>query len=329
MPRPRDAERHGPAWMVQAASIARAFHLEGRSKIEIAAATGLSRFKVARILEEARDLGLVRVTVEVPAGIDADLSTQLQQAYNLRRAIVVECASDSPPATREGLGKAAADLLGEVVSDEDVLGLSCSRTIAVATHSLDTLARCRVVQLTGTMAGPEVDAGSVESVRRAASVGGGKAFPIYAPMVLPDVSTRTALARELSIRRAVDQFHEVTVAMIAIGGWEPDLSTIWRTVEADEREAISAAGTVGEIAARPFDRTGRPVRTPIDDRILGVTLDQLRRIPEVIGLAYDPRRARAVRSAMLGKLVDTLVCDHLLGRALLEDVDADAEGMAV
>lgn len=323
MPRPRDAERHGPAWMVQAASIARAFHLEGRSKIEIAQATGLSRFKVARILEEARDLGLVRITVEVPVGIDADLSAQLQEAYGLRRAIVVECASDSPSGTRECLGRAAADLLAEVVADDDVLGLSCSRTVAVATHALSTLARCRVVQLTGTLAGPEVDAGSVESVRRAASVGGGKAFPIYAPMVLPDVSTRTALARELSIRQALEQFHEVTVAMIAIGGWEPELSTMWRTVDAEERAAISAAGTVGEIAARPFDRAGRPVRTPIDDRVLGMTLDQLRRIPEVIGIAADHRRASAVRSALLGRLVKTLVCDDQLARALLETVDEE------
>lgn len=318
MPRPRETE-HGPAWLVQATSIARSFYLEGRSKIEIADETGLSRFKVARILEEAREHGLVQVTVGLPGRINADLSAMVRDRYALERAIVVTCGQDSEAATRQDLGQVVAELLTELVTPETVLGMTCSRTVAVVTQALRALAPCRVVQLSGTLAGPDVETGSVESVRRAAAVGGGKAYPIYAPMLCPDSSTREALSGQSAIQQALCQFEEVTVALLAIGGWDGEVSTVWRTAEAADRRAVTAAGAVGEIAARPFDAAGRAVPTPLDDRVLGVTLDQLQAIPEVIGIGYDVRRAAAVRAVLTRGLVDTLVCDDQLARVLLED----------
>jgi DNA-binding transcriptional regulator LsrR (DeoR family) len=309
---------HGLAWIVQAAFVARRFYLEGRSKTEIARELGLSRFKVARILDDARSAGVVDVQIRLPASIDAELSSRLTDRWGLRRSVVVDHRGQPGSALREELGRVGADLLSELVTDDDTLGLTCSRTIAAATASLHSLASCRVVQLTGTLAGPDVDAGSVESVRRAAEVGGGKAYPIYAPMVLPDPATARALAGEPAINQAFGVFDDVTIAMAAIGAWESELSTVWATVGPADRAAASATGAVGEIGARLFDAGGRSVDTPIGDRVLGVTLEQLRRVPEVIGLAHDARRAEAVRAAIAGGIIDTLVCDAHLAQALLD-----------
>lgn len=320
MSRSREAATPGPAWLVQAALIARRFHLEGRSKTQIADETGLSRFKVARILDEARELGLVEVTVRLPARIDANLSVQVQERFGLRRAIVVETSATT---RYEDLGRVCADLLAEVVGPEDVLGLTCSRSVAATTQALDSLAPCEVVQLSGTLAGPNLEAGSVESVRRAAEVGGGQAYPIYAPMVLPDAATKTSLSGQSAIRQAVSQVGRVTVATVAIGAWQSDLSTVYSDLDDGERAAVTAAGVVGEIAARFFDEHGEPVSTVIDDRVLSVTLEQLRGIPEVIGLAHDVRKATAVRAALRTGLVDSLVCDEGVGRELLRMGEAE------
>lgn len=316
MTRAREAAARGPAWLVQAALVARRFYLEGHSKVQIADELGLSRFKVARILDDARDLGLVEVTVRLPAHIDSELSTAVRERFGLRRAIVVDRAADGG-SVREDLGRVAADLLTELVTPDDVLGLTCSRSVTATTRALHSLAACRVVQLSGTLAGPDMDAGSVESVRRAADVGGGKAFPIYAPMVLPDAATASSLSRQSSIVQAVQQFDRVTIAMVAIGAWEADLSTVWGTVEPAERAAVSRAGGVGEIGARVFDADGAPVHTTLDDRVLGIDLGQLRAVDEVVGLAYGARRAAAVRAPLVRGVVNSLVCDADLGRALL------------
>lgn len=308
---------HGPAWLVQAALAARRFYSDGKSKVEIAEEMGLSRFKVARILEEARSLGLVQVSVSLPSHIDAELSAAVQEQFGLHRAIVVERPIGEDGAMREALGHTAADLLGEIVQAVDVLGLTCSRTVAATTRSLDVLAPCEVVQLTGTLAGPDLESGSVESVRRAAAVGGGKAYPIYAPMLLPDPATVHGLAGQSGIAQTIRRLADVTVAVVAVGAWEADLSTVWETVTEPERTAAARAGAVGEIGGRVFDADGQPVHTTVDERVLGATLEQLVAIPEVIGLAFDARRAGAAHSAIRGGVINTLVCDGALARAIL------------
>lgn len=307
---------HGPAWLVQAAEIARQFYLEGRSKVEIGDALGMSRFKVARILEEARELGLVEVTLRLPAFIDADTSAAVA-AHTGVRAIVL--SPDVRGAeVRAELGRLAAALLTERVTDTDTLGLSCSRTVSASCEALSTLAPCEVVQLTGTLAGRDQDPGSVESVRTAAALGGGRAHPIYAPMLLPDAATARALAGQDSISQVLARIGSVTIAMVAVGGWASETSTVWESATPAERKEAKAAGAVGEISGRLFDARGRRVATGLEDRVLGVNLEQLRAIPEVIGLAHGGSRAAAVHAVLCGRLIDTLVCDHELAMTLLD-----------
>jgi DNA-binding transcriptional regulator LsrR (DeoR family) len=318
----RANEGYGPAWQVQAALIARRFYLEGRSKVEISEELGLSRFKVARILDDARELGLVQVSVNLPAQIDAALSHLLRERFALRRALVVKTSDAGLSSPRPALGRVAADLLTELATAGDVLGFTCSRSVAATTEALTALPPCRVVQLSGTLAGDNQEIGSVESVRRAADVGGGRAHPIYAPMVLPDAATAVSLSRQPSIRQTLDRIEDVTLATVAVGAWQRELSTVWEEVEDDVRTRASEAGAVGEIAARLFDAKGRPLTAPVDDRVLALTLEQLKRIPEVIALAHDPRRGPAVRAALDAGLASTLVCNDSLARALLHDSDA-------
>lgn len=320
MARARTTATHGPAWLTQAAVIARQFYLEGRSKVQIGADLGLSRFKVARILDEARELGLVEVRIRLPAQIDPELSSALRGRLGVHRAVVL-AQSASAGTVYDDLGRVGADLLTELVTGDDVLGLTCSRSVTAAAQALRDLATCDVVQLTGTLAGLGADTGSVESVRTAAVVGGGRAFPIYAPMVLPDAATALSLAGQEAIRTTLDRIGSVTVAMVAIGGWREGLSTVWGSSIPRERAAAARAGAVGEIGGRLFDRHGAAVDGSIDRRVLGVSLAQLREIDEVVGLAYGSGRARAVSAAVAGGLVETLVCDADLARTLLDGLD--------
>jgi len=274
VPRTPDTPAGGPAWMVQAAEIARLFYFEGQSKVQIADQLRLSRFKVARILDEARERGLVEVTMRFPTAIDTDASARL-------------------------------------------LGLTCSRTVTATTDALQRLAPCDVVQLSGTLAGMGHDVGSVESVRRAAQIGGGNAHPIYAPLVVQDAETAASLAKQPGIRATLDRVGDVTVAVVAVGAWRAGYSTVWDAVSADERKAAAAAGVIGEIGGRCFDEDGNAVPGPVDDRVVGMTLEQLRAVPHVVAIAYGEGRAPAVRAAARSGTMHTLVCDAAIAAALL------------
>lgn len=316
----RAAVMRGPAWMVQAAAIAKLYYVDGLSKTEIAHSTGLSRFKVARILTESLERGLVEVRINNPSHVETELSTALARAYDLHRAIVVTGSShvEEGGPVHEQLCRMGAQLLEELVSEQDVLGLSCSRNITTTIDRLSTLAACPVVQLTGTLTSVAGAPGSVESVRRAAALGGGSAAPIYAPMVLSDPAAARSLARQPDIRAALDRFGEVTIALVSVGAWLEDGSSVWRSVDEADRRAGAAAGAVGEISGRLFDRAGEPVYIDLDDRVLGITLAELRQVPEVIALGLGLQRAPAIRAALTSGLVTTLVCDSDLAHALLQ-----------
>ncbi|MEU8351436.1 MULTISPECIES: sugar-binding transcriptional regulator [Streptomyces] len=314
--------RMGPAELVQAAAMARRFYLEGKSKIQIAEEFGVSRFKVARVLETALERDLVRIEIRVPAELDAERSDALRARYGLRHAVVVESPTDAEDdgVDPENLGEVAADLLGELVTEGDVLGLAWGRSTIHMAAALDKLPPCTVVQLTGVYDAGTAERGSVEAVRRAAAVAGGEAYPIYAPMLLPDATTAAALRSQTGIARAFEHFDKVTVAAVSIGSWEAGISTVHDMLSPEERAHYASLGAAAEMSAHLFAADGRRIGRDLGERCITVEADRLRRIPEVVAIAGGRRKAEAVdavlRSGLVTSLVtDTAAADHLLHEA--------------
>ncbi|MER8030600.1 sugar-binding domain-containing protein [Streptomyces bauhiniae] len=306
----RSAMRMGPAELVQAAAMARRFYLEGKSKIQIAEEFGVSRFKVARVLETALERDLVRIEIRVPAELDAERSDALRARYGLRHAVVVESPADAEETPDpENLGEVAADLLGELVDEGDVLGLAWGRSTIHMAAALDRLPPCTVVQLTGVYDAGTAERGSVEAVRRAAQVSGGDAHPIYAPMLLPDEGTAAALRNQTGIARAFEYFDKVTVACVSIGSWEPGISTVHDMLSDEERAHYASLGVAAEMSAHLFDADGRRIGRDLGERCITVKTDQLRRIPEVVAIAGGQRKAPAIDAVLRSGLVTSLVTD--------------------
>jgi DNA-binding transcriptional regulator LsrR (DeoR family) len=319
----------GPAELMQAAAIARRFYLEGKSKIQIADEFGVSRFKVARVLETALERDLVRIEIRVPAELDADRSDALRARYGLRHAVVVESPTESADtaaeeagADPENLGEVAADLLGELVTEGDVLGLAWGRSTIHMAAALRRLPPCTVVQLTGVYDAGTADRGSVEAVRRAAEVAGGEAHPIYAPMLLPDPATASALRSQTGISRAFEYFDKVTVAAVSIGSWEPGVSTVHDMLSDSERAHYSSLGVAAEMSAHLFDAQGRRIGRDLGERCITVEAERLRRVPEVVAIAGGQRKAEAIGAVLRSGLVTSLVTDTAAADQLLDGTRA-------
>ena len=306
--------------------MARRFYLEGKSKIQIADEFGVSRFKVARVLETALERDLVRIEIRVPAELDAERSDALRARFGLRHAVVVESPTESADAGTaeegaaadpENLGEVAADLLGELVTEGDVLGLAWGRSTIHMAAALRHLPPCTVVQLTGVYDAGTADRGSVEAVRRAAEVAGGEAHPIYAPMLLPDRATAATLRSQTGISGAFEYFDKVTVAAVSIGSWEPGISTVHDMLSDAERDHYSSLGVIAEMSAHLFDIEGRRIGRDLGERCITVEADRLRRIPEVVAIAGGVRKAPAIGAVLRSGLVTSLVTDTAAADLLL------------
>ncbi len=297
----------GPSELVMMAAVARRHYLRGQSKVEIASALGISRFKVARLLDLARESGLVRIEIAPVGRIDADLAGRLQERYGLAHCAVV--VTDGTPETRAEVGAVAGRLLGEIVMDDDVLGLPWARSIADMLATMTRLPPVPIVQLSGALVIPGETSSPVDLVSRAARLAGGESHLFYAPMLLDDAHSARALRRQPTVADALRQVHRVTKAVVGIGAWTEGSSTIYRVIGDADRRAVAAAGVIGEAAGVCFDRGGNPVPTILDDRLVTVRADQLRAIPEVIGIASGATKAPAVRASILAGLVNSVVVD--------------------
>jgi len=311
-----------PSEVVLAARVARQFYLEGVSKVDIADRLGISRFRVARLLDSARESGLVRIEIGLPGGaLDAGLSAELCSVFGLRHAFVFNFAEDESPHLRQRLGEAAGQVLMDLITPGDVLGLTWSRTLSGLTAALTQLPPCPIVQLTGAVPPPD-GRDLLELVRGVARVGGGTAHAFYAPMLVSDAQTAAAIRRQSDIAEAFALIPSVTVAVVSIGAWGPGLSTIYDAITPAEREELAAAGVHAEMAGVFIGADGRALATPLDGRMIVAPVPLFARIPFVLGVAYDAAKCPAVLAAIRGGLVHGLVTHTSLARGLLSLADS-------
>lgn len=304
----------GPDELFQRAVIARRYYLEGRTRIQIAEEFGISRFKVARELDEALASGMVEITIHNPGSIDVELSTELQRRFDLEHAYVVLTDENNPAERVEAVAKATAQLLQSILRPEDVIGVDCGRTLTKIADHITALPRADVVQLTG-MAGTLTSNG-VDLVRRITEISGGRSWPMYAPLVVSDARTAESLTGTAQIQETLARHNKVTCAVVSVGAWSPGASQVYELLTPEETRELERAGVCAETCALLLDGDG--VRVPgLDERRMGVDESTLRAIPTVIALATGPAKIAAARSVLMSGLVKSMVTDSEIASAIL------------
>ncbi|MCW2499055.1 MAG: transcriptional regulator, DeoR family [Frankiales bacterium] len=306
----------GPAQQVLAASVARRYYVDGLSKIAIAAEYDLSRFQVARLLQRARASGMVRIDIGSRGALDLDRSSQLQAAYRLRHAIVLDVDDGRPAVLGQQLGEAAAALLSEVLTAGDVLGLAGAPALSALAGALTRLPALSVVQLTGVPFHPESTESPSAAVREVARSSGGRAYFFAAPLLVADAAAARAQRRQPEVARAFDRFPAVTVAVVGIGLFRAGQSALYDALDEPEQRWLSRVGACAEVSGVLLDADGHAV-PELTDRVLGMSAAQLRTVPEVLAVTDGAATAPAVRAALSGGLVNGLVTHAALADALL------------
>lgn len=284
------------------AHLAHGYFVDGVSKVGLGKKANLSRFQVAALLQEAQDTGIVRIEIAVPL---ESTDAQLARAAGLQRLVTV--GTTEWPADRDALGRAVAREITRVLQDGDTLGISWSRTLQHAVKHLPELPHNDVVQLAGALRTD--DTTEDESPRLFEELRSRTAWPLWAPLV---VDQAAALKKSLEVDVALRRADALDVAVLAIGEWSPDGSTVWPRVSENLARAARDAGAVAEVSGHLLDEAGHEVDTPVADMVVSASVAQLRAARHRIGVASGAERAPAVLAAARGGLVDHLVCDTAL-----------------
>jgi deoxyribonucleoside regulator len=301
--------------------IATRFYLHGATQADIATELGLNPSTVSRHLKRARDMGIVRFEIVVPAPPAADLGRHLAAAFGLARAVVLPTG---PGSTEQFAATAAAFVSGQLRTGTR-LGLGWGETLASVIRNLvpGGVADLSIAQLAGGLREPSP---GIQAHELAAQVAllypGSRVRYLHAPAIVDSSIIRVALAHDGSVAEALAAAADSELALVGVGDVSDD-ATMFRygEVSAEDRARLVAAGAVGSMNTRFFDRGGRPVDV-LEDRTIALDWVQLRAIATVVAVAAGPAKAVAIAGALRTGAVDVLVTDQATAVLLLEPDEA-------
>jgi DNA-binding transcriptional regulator LsrR (DeoR family) len=309
--------RARPSVPLEAAIVARRYYIDDKQKSEIAEELGLSRFKVARLLDEAKASGIVRIYVDMPADIDLPLGEELASAFGITRAIVVRAIDAAPDATSGLIGDAAAQYVQGIVGADDVLGISWGSSLTALVNAVTSLQPADVVQMVGGVSAAAMDVSGVELVRRLTRKTGGRAFPLHAPLLVRTPSMAEELRSDPSLADAIGRFDRLSIALVGVGSWSPPKSSLYGEFTDAERADLAGRGAVADICTIVVDADGHELDSPALARTVGITSAELRKVPEVVAVAGGDEKVAAIAAVLRSGLVRTLVTDSHTARNLL------------
>jgi DNA-binding transcriptional regulator LsrR (DeoR family) len=302
--------------------IAKAYYEDGFTQGQIGKRFGISRIKVSRLLQQARQEKLVQITVIPPEDSKADLERELESVYGLDEAVIISPSSDDKPVVTTELGPAAVGCLLRYLHGNEVLSVSWGSTLLSVVDALPITnwPDLTVVQMMGGLGRPEAEVHGNDIARRMAQAFGARPRLLSAPGIVTSKMVRDSLLADPQISDTLALSARADVAMVGIGVPVPD-SVVMQAgaILAEEVEQLKAQGAVGDIALRFFDPDGQPIKHEINDRIIGLDPDQIRSIPRVIGVAGGAEKFEVIRAALRGKFINVLVTDDRIGTRLLEE----------
>ena len=317
------------------ARVAQMYHVEGQRQADIAKHLRMSQATVSRMLKKAQEEEIVRTTVVAPSGTYAELEAGLRARYGLTEAIVVECVEDRDGAIMARIGEAAAHFLEATLQPEEVIGVSSwSETILRMVENIHPMKSGKakyVVQTLGGMGNPTVQMHANQLTTRLAKLTGAEANVLSAPGVAQSREAKLVLLGDPFVRETMELFGKITLAIVGIGAVEPSgmLARSGNVFSKRELADVTEAGAVGDMSLRFFDAEGRIVKTPLDERVIGITLEELSKVDRVIALAGGQCKTGAIHGALKTGVIDLLITDKFTAQRLVSpDRQSDAAGLA-
>ena len=303
--------------------VARLYYLDGMGQSEVARFAKVSQAKVSRLLALAKERGIVRITVADYDPRRRELEDHLRARLGLREAVVIKSGEGlDADDLRRAVGHFGAAAVDGLIESGDIVALAGGRTIHELIHHLPAK-KSKSLTVVSAMGSVDstVNAFDAQEVGRVMSQRlGGIFLSLNTPAFIPEKRTRDALLALSQVRNVHETLDRARVALVGLGTLANSVFVERGTLDAAMIRELQKAGAVGEVCGRFIDAEGRECGTAWRHRVISVTLEQLRRIPLVVGVVSGGDRSAAIHAAIRGGIVKGLVIDEVGASALLAHV---------
>jgi DNA-binding transcriptional regulator LsrR (DeoR family) len=304
--------------------VARLYHTHGMRQTDIAKRLQISQSRVSRLLAQAEEASIVRTVVAVPQHVHAELEEKVEALYGLNEVHIIDAVSSDDSELSKDLAHTMATLLYDVAFEVKTIALtSWSRTLRLMVDAmLPMRTKCDyVVETLGDLGPPGLQHDTARSTQQFAALTGGQPVFLRTPGVVQSKEIKELLlSGDPHARRALEMLDSVDLALVGIGADEVDPALRpGDNFFTDEQFAhVRELGAVGEVCLHFLAADGSPVDSELEDLVVGITREQLKNARHRWAVAGGAAKHRAIRAAVAGGWVDTLVTDVATAQFLID-----------
>jgi DNA-binding transcriptional regulator LsrR (DeoR family) len=309
----------------QLARIAHRYYVDGRTQEEIGREFDLSRPKVQRLLERARWSGVVDIRIAAPPWLNLDLETRLCEEFGLADAIVAPRRAD-PQSQREAVARAAAQYLERRLHDHSIVAVGHGRDAGEVPRFFRPRRRleCEFVSAMGGSPRVDTPTNPNEIGQALATASGGRSRSLYAPAYVEDADDRARFLQQDAIALTLEAAGRADMALVGIGSVDDDCTMVRSgCLSLREIARLRARGAVGDVLGHYVDVAGRAIASPHSDRLIALSIDDLRRVTTVVAVVSEAEKPLAILGVLRAEVVDVLVVDEGNAHVVLDLAHAD------
>ncbi|WP_175596900.1 sugar-binding transcriptional regulator [Bacillus sp. MRMR6] len=299
---------------------AKLYYLLDYNQNEIAKVLGVSRPTVSRLLQQAKADGIVQINIMDPTENVVALASQLEKKFNLKKAIVASIPQFENHIIKNYLGEKAANYLHEIVKEQDVIGVTWGTTLYHIAIELKQkfVKDVKVVQLKGGVSHSETNTYASEILYLFGKAYNTTPHHLPLPAIVDHVVVKQAMEADRHIKRILELGKQANIALFTIGTVKTDslLFQMGYFTESDQESLYEKA--VGDICSRFFDKNGDICNESLNERTLGVNLNDLRQKEYSVLVAGGPNKIEGIYGALKGQYANVLITDQFTAQFLLD-----------
>ncbi|BDY01175.1 hypothetical protein HMPREF1279_00700 [Propionibacterium sp. KPL1852] len=299
------------------------YYMQGETMDAIASHLGTSRSTVSRLLKQARQSGVVRITLSEPTGLRNGLDSTLTRMFGVNTTVVPVKSGTTEIHRLDQVARIAGQMVTDMVEDNSAIGVAWGTTLDAVTHYVvpKDVKGVRVVQMNGS-ANPTSSGipyvGSILS--RMAAAFGGEVIHFPVPTFFDNATTKAAMWQERSVQAVLKAHRELDLAVFGVGALDsPVPSHVYSAgyITDEEKANLMRSGVVGDVNTVLLKADGA-YDVEFNKRATGLAPFQLQRIPRRLCVVAGRAKAVGLLAALRARVATDLVVDDATARAVLD-----------
>lgn len=298
----------------QIVKVSRLYYFDGLTQAEIAKKMGVSRPVISKLLNKARENGIVEIYIKDENAHTVELEHRLEKKYQLKEAIVVPAAGGDPEMIKHSLGKAASFYISKNINGKKSLGISWGSTLAkfVQEYPYEQHQQLKIIPLVGGMGRSLVEIHSNLLAYQLSQKMNTDCSYLYAPAMVETTELKRRLIESEDIAMVLEEGRNVDMAVVGIGNpYEGSTMATMQYLTEEDLESLREAGAIGDIGSRFYDHSGNEIKHPLNELVIGLDINEYKKIPEVIGIVEGSHKVESIRAALKGNYLNVLVIDDI------------------